>query len=85
MSKNKQAGFGVVEVLLILTVLSLVGFVGWRLYEANKKPEVETATSGNDTTAIEKAEDLEAAKQQLNNEDVDSTLDTSEIDETLGQ
>lgn len=29
----KQAGIGAVEVILILAVLGLAGFIGWRVYE----------------------------------------------------
>lgn len=86
LNKNHY-GFGAVEVILILAVLGLVGFLGWRLYEANKAPEVETAnsTTSDDVPAIEKAEDLDAAADTMHNQKIDEALDTSEMDEALGQ
>lgn len=37
MQKNSQSGFGVVEVLLLLIIVGIIGFTGWRVYEANKE------------------------------------------------
>jgi predicted negative regulator of RcsB-dependent stress response len=78
----KQAGFGVVEVILILAVLGLVGFVGWRLYDQNKSKTTNTTTTQQES-AIEKAEDLDQTVDTLNNQNIDEDLDTSEIDSTL--
>jgi hypothetical protein len=36
MSKNEK-GFGVIEVLLIFVILGIIGFTGWRVYEANRE------------------------------------------------
>lgn len=36
MIKNEK-GFGVVEVILILVIIGIIGFTGWRVYEANRE------------------------------------------------
>lgn len=54
MSKNNsQSGFGVVEVILIIVILGIIGFTGWRVYEANR--EVSQAPVDNST--VEKKAD----------------------------
>ena len=83
MSKlTRQAGFGVVEIILVLAVLGLIGFVGWRLYDQNKADTMTEQTNSSDTP-IEKAEDLDAEVDELNSQDIDESLDTTEIDAAL--
>ncbi len=82
--QNLQAGFGAVMVLLVLVALGLVGFIGWRVYEMNKPVDSESTTvTGND--AIDSAEDLDDAKDEVNSQDIDAELDTSDIDATLSE
>ena len=78
----KQAGLGAVEIVLILAVLGLAGFIGWRVYEQNKPVESESSTQADDTP-IDKAEDLDSEVDDLNSQDIDEQLDTSEIDAAL--
>lgn len=43
---RKAAGFGIVEVIIIVAAVVLVGFVGWRVYEAIKsKPTTGVSTT----------------------------------------
>jgi hypothetical protein len=77
----KQAGFGAVEVILFIAVLGLAGFVGYRVYDQNKTDKA--AETAQTETPIEKAEDLDAEVTELNSQDIDEKLDTSEIDENL--
>lgn len=85
LNKN-QAGFSAVEAILILAVLGLVGFIGWRIYDANQADNTETTTTQQSTaTPIEKAEDLDKTTTELNSEDIDAQLDTSEIDAALAE
>lgn len=80
MNKSNQAGFSVLGVVLVLAVLGLFGFIGWRVYEANKPVDSSPESSNQ---AIEKAEDLDDTVDELNNQDIDAALDTSEIDSAL--
>jgi hypothetical protein len=55
---KKQNGFGVVEVILILVVIGIIGFTGWRVYEANKEvenlsSETKTSTTSNGSSSDE--------------------------------
>jgi hypothetical protein len=56
--KNNQKGFSAVEGTLILVIIGLVGFVGWFVYDANKKVDdsLNTANQSNSqTTATKKS------------------------------
>jgi hypothetical protein len=78
----KQAGFSVVEAVLILAVVGLLGFIGWRVYDQNKSSDSSPQTETSDTP-IERAEDLDAEVDELNNQNIDEQMDTSEIDSTI--
>ena len=82
----KQSGFSVVEVIIVVAVLALIGFLGWRLMTGQSE---STKTSSNDNTqqteapAVKSKDDLKDAEEYLSNKDIDNTLDTSEIDAAL--
>lgn len=48
---DRNAGFGVVGVIVIVVALLVTGFVGWRVYDANQKPK--TSVSANTSTSKE--------------------------------
>ncbi len=39
MKKNYQQGFGLVEVLIVIVLLAIIVFLGWRLWEANNQAQ----------------------------------------------
>ncbi|MDQ3065156.1 MAG: hypothetical protein M3Q36_02700 [bacterium] len=75
-----EDGFSLVEGVLILAVLTLFGFIGWRVYQSNKSVESDSTTSQQ---TIEKAEDLDKTVDELDAQDIDKQLDTSELDAAL--
>ncbi len=78
---KNQNGFSIFESLLIVAVLALFGFIGWRVYQANKS--VESTDTTTSQKPIEKAEDLDRTVDELNSQDIDKELDTSELDSAL--
>ncbi len=42
MKQLKQAGFGLIEVLLLLVIAGIIGFTGWRIYSANSDSDEST-------------------------------------------
>jgi Tfp pilus assembly protein PilE len=61
MNKQKyQSGFGAVEIIVIIAVVAVLGFVGWRVYEssqtktqpAENQPNTEQATQPAEETHI---------------------------------
>ena len=79
----RQAGFSAVEVILVVAVLALAGFIGWRVYEQNKSVDSESSTQEASDKPIEKAEDLDAEVEELNGQDIDEQPNTSEIDAAI--
>lgn len=61
MSRNEK-GFGVIEVALVLVILGIIGFTGWRVYEANREVSqtpIDNSTvvpSDNDETSWQRIE-----------------------------
>jgi cytoskeletal protein RodZ len=53
MSKNEK-GFGLVPVLLILILISVLGFAGWSVSRANKTNNTETTASNSETATDKK-------------------------------
>ena len=57
---TKQRGFTIVEALLILVVLGLIGFIGWRLYDAQKQSEQLAANADRSTVQSTPREEEQA-------------------------
>lgn len=53
MSKNEK-GFGLVPVLLLLILISVLGFAGWSVSRANKTNNTQTTTSNSEATTDKK-------------------------------
>lgn len=97
LTKNsRQNGFSIVEAVIVVGVLALVVFIGWRAYEANQAKEdmnAQTAAplvtnpngSQSELPQVAKKEDLQAAAAFLNDASIDKDLDTSEIDAVLSE
>lgn len=47
--KNKENGFGAVEVLIVVVLVGLIGLVGWRVWNTNSENKPQDITSQNQT------------------------------------
>lgn len=79
---SRENGFTVIEVVVVLVVVALLAFVAWtfidsRTEDSNGEPRSEQV--------IENEEDLANAEDELLETDLDSELDTSEIEEILAE
>lgn len=83
--RSKQNGFTPVEVVLVVVVVALLAFAGYRLWQAQQdgQPSTGTTTTEEGAPEVNSADDLDEAEEFLNESDIDSELDTSDIDETL--
>ncbi len=86
MRKLQQQGFAIVELLLILVIVGIVGFVAWRVIDAQGDvDQANSATNGTTTvtqpsvTAVNKASDLDTLDKQLNDATIDDTT-TSDLE-----
>lgn len=78
--KRNQEGFSLLEVIAVVAVVALVAFAGWRLYEARDDQDGEVS---DNYPTIESQDDLGEAAGFLMEVDIDSDLDTSELDEVI--
>lgn len=76
-----QAGFGILGVLLVIIIVAILAFAGWRVYTATRDDEV--SQDQQTSSEIENAEDLDTTVNELNNQDIDEKLNTSELDAVL--
>jgi predicted negative regulator of RcsB-dependent stress response len=87
-NKLNQKGFSAVEAILLVLVVALLVFVGWRYWDSQQVDEQpESATieqqDQNEPPEINSQEDLQESEDFLLEQDIDGELDTSEIDEAL--
>lgn len=54
-SHNNQSGFGVVELLLIVVIIGLIGFVGWYVHKAKQNTDQNLTVASSATQAKKKA------------------------------
>lgn len=83
--KNNQKGFGAVEVLLVIVLLAIIGFLGWRFYtnqdkDSNTQEPTSQTTETDQVPEVNSSSDLDEAEDYLKSSDIDKELDTSEID-----
>ena len=71
MARNK--GFSIVEVLLIVLVLALAGFLSWKVWDVMNTPKSSDQTTQQQSTddEVKSAEDLDK---------VDKTLDDTNLE-----
>ncbi len=92
MTYKKQAGFSIIEVLVVVIMLSIGGVVGWKFYELQKNQS--NLASSSQTTDSRSAEtippinslaDLNIASKTIDEIDVDQENDTdlSQLDADL--
>jgi type II secretory pathway pseudopilin PulG len=72
---DSQNGFSLLEVGVIIVVLALVGFIGFRVWTATHQPEDQQVaqTSGDNAPEIRKTADLDTANQALDSREVDAS------------
>jgi len=78
--KRKQDGFSIVELVLVVVLLGIIGFVLFRVYQAQANPNLGTASTKDQTQSvptISKAADLDVAAKSLDQTNVgDSDLNS---------
>lgn len=81
--KSRQDGFTLIEGLIVVAVVALLAFAGWRLYEARVSEQTDVATE--EYPAVESQEDLSEVESFLMETDIDEELDTSELDQVISE
>jgi prepilin-type N-terminal cleavage/methylation domain-containing protein len=87
--RTSQAGFSVVELIIVLVVVGLLGFTSYSVNKqhSDKTAKKNTAASQSSTTSsvptINSTSDLDKAEAALDQTDIDSSNDSSQLDSQL--
>ncbi len=93
---KKQAGFSVVEALIIFVVIGALVFVGYTVYkkqQADKQTNTSQSSSSQEATAhdvksaptITTADDLDTAQKTLDDASLDSDPDSTQLNKELSE
>jgi type II secretory pathway component PulJ len=88
--KNNNKGFSVVEVVIGIFIIAAVAGSAWLVLsrrQNNKSDTSATQSSQNQVSdkAISNENDLKNSAAELNSTDIDSQLDTTDVDQALAQ
>lgn len=89
MSHSSQSGFSIIELVIVVAVVTLGGFLGFTYFAAQKAQVADTATSQARTADVPAAPvvnttaDLTAAEKALDSITVGSASDSSQLDAEL--
>jgi hypothetical protein len=78
-----QTGVSHLIVVLAVVVLGAVGFASYRVVQMNKPATQDAAVAAKTPAKIQSKADLEKASKSLDDENVDQTLDSSQLDDDL--
>lgn len=84
MRNNK--GFSPLEIIIVVAVVAIIAVLGWLFWtnlQANDSEQALTSIEQSQPPAVTDSKGLSESESYLNELDVDSALDTSEIDQTL--
>lgn len=87
---KRNAGFGIVEIIVVLVVLALVGLIGYRVWDANMNKQAPATTSQNENKEISEdtapeiksSEDLDKADAALDETNVEGNSEAELNEQT---
>jgi prepilin-type N-terminal cleavage/methylation domain-containing protein len=84
---NSQSGFTIIEVVLVVVVLAIIGFLGWRFLSSQVTTDKtnDESSQQQEPPIVKSSDDLKSAEDFLNDTEIENTLDTSEIDAALSE
>lgn len=82
MKGNKQSGFSVVEIVLVVAVVAALVLVGWWVYQMQTGNDQNDSQQGG-VPQVDSAEDLQKAETYLGEVNLDEKFDTSEMEAAL--
>ena len=89
MKRMKSQGFGLLGLLAIVGIIVVAALIGWYVYQHQQKSDETTALSTQttqpipDAPAVSQTSDLEKAAQALDKTQIDSSVDTAQLDKEL--
>lgn len=90
MKRYTQRGFAILETLLIAGVIAIVAAAGWYIYQRQQTNDSASTTNTSPTIevvptapAVTTAGDLDKAAQTLDQTQLDTAADTTQLDKDL--
>jgi uncharacterized protein (UPF0333 family) len=83
MKKNLQNGFAHLGLVLLLAVVVVVGFVGYKVVNNSKTPISNTTSTSATVAPIKGTSDLDKVKSTLNSTDLDKDLNSTALDQDV--
>lgn len=77
MNTSVRKGFSVVEIVLVVAVVALGGFIGYRFWGAmnHKQAAVTAPATSSEVAPVTNSKDLDTISQQLDNVDVSGSFE----------
>ena len=87
MRRWNQSGLGNIAILLLVLVVAVVAFAGYKVADSTKvKPAVSTATTqASAPKAITSTADVEQAEASLDSANADSSINPDQLDQDLNE
>jgi hypothetical protein len=85
MNKLNQRGFSAVEAILILVIVGALGFIGWRVYDMQADKSNDSSQASDNDRPLDSVDDLDSEADELNSQDIDQELETSDLDASLSE
>lgn len=81
----KQQGLSHIIVIVAIVMVGVIGFAGWRVYDARQNSEPTTAITQPtpvDNT-VQSSQDVAELEAEVDSTNLDTDLDSSELDASL--
>lgn len=89
MKRFSQKGFALFESLVAVGIIAIVAVAGWNIYQRQQKNDSVSSTAEKtvkvvpNVPAIASASDLDKAGQTLDQTQIDTVVDTAQLDKDL--
>lgn len=84
---NNNSGFSLIPVLLLIAIVAITGFVGWRVYDTQKTSDNSSLSTPTTSQASEQPintkADIDKEQNTLDSSNIDSDLDTTTISQDI--
>lgn len=85
--RSNTKGFSVIEIIIVVVIVAILAVLGWLLWSnfvaTDESDQTSTSIEQSEPPTLSDKQELSDSETYLNELDVDSALDTTEIDGVL--